>query len=89
MHAWVLEKSRPLGDILVDRGDLTPSRRDLLETLVDEHVRRHDNDPKQSLAALSSVVTVYEALTLLPDPDLRASLAALRPETPRPRRRAP
>jgi serine/threonine protein kinase len=82
MNAWVLEKSKPLGQVLVDRGDLTPSRRNLLEPLVDEHVLRHNDDPRQSLAALSSVAPVREALTLLPDPDLHASLAALRPDPP-------
>jgi serine/threonine-protein kinase len=77
MHGWVLEKVKPLGQILVERGDLAQSRRDLLEPLVDEHVRRHNNDPQQSLAALSSVAPVREALAAVPDPDLHASLAAL------------
>ena len=33
MNAWVLEKSKPLGQILVERGDLAPARRGLLEPL--------------------------------------------------------
>jgi serine/threonine protein kinase len=84
MNAWVLEKSKPLGQILVDRGDLAPENRALLEPLVEAHVRRHGGDPRQSLAALSSVAPVQQALTLIPDPDLHASLAALRDEPPAP-----
>ena len=30
MHAWVLEKSRPLGRILVRQQALSPARHDLL-----------------------------------------------------------
>ena len=72
-----------LAQILQDRGDLSESRRGLLEALVEEHIRQHGGDPRQSLAALSSSGGVREPLAELGDPDLQASLVHLgagRPE---------
>ena len=50
MNAWVLDKARPLGDILRDQGQLSPERRHLLAALVEEHLRQHGCDPQRSLA---------------------------------------
>ncbi len=74
MHAWLADKSRPLGQILEDQKALNRPRRVLLEALVDEHVRRHGDDPARSLAALSSVDDAREALAAIADPDVRAGL---------------
>ncbi len=67
MHAWQLDKARPLGDILRDRGDLLPGRLQLLEALVAEHLRQHGDDPTQSLSALSSVEPIKRTLEWLAD----------------------
>jgi serine/threonine-protein kinase len=75
MHAWVLEKSKPLGQILSDQGKLPPPRRQLLEALVNEHLHAHQGDPQQSLAALSSASSVRQALQEVADGDVQASLA--------------
>jgi hypothetical protein len=45
MHAWVLDKAKPLGQILVEQQALKSERRALLEALVQEHVKQHDDDP--------------------------------------------
>jgi len=74
MGAWVLDKSKPLGQILVERGHLTPERCALLDALVNEHVRLHDNDPEKSLAAVASVSSLRQELSQIADPDLQASL---------------
>jgi hypothetical protein len=63
MNAWVLEKHKPLGQILQDQGSLASSRRALLEALVSEHLKQHDNDPQKSLASLSSVGSVKQQLS--------------------------
>ena len=55
MHAWVLEKGKPLGRILVERRDLDEQDFALLEPLVAKHVERHGGDPERSLASLTSV----------------------------------
>src|SRR5262245_32689141 len=53
MHAWVLDKAKPLGQILREAGRLADDEHALLEALVRKHLERHHNDPEQSLAALS------------------------------------
>ena len=45
MHAWVLDKSRPLGQILVEQRALAPRRLALLDSLVEEHLDGHGRDP--------------------------------------------
>jgi len=90
MNAWIIRKETPLGALLVERGDLTKSRRDLLEALVDEHVRAHGGDPARSLHALSSVGPVAEDLGKFSDPDIQASVGHLHaPETMDPSGEAP
>jgi len=73
MHAWVLNKATPLSQILQDHGALSASRRALLDALVEEHIKLHDNDPQKSLAALSSIGSVRNDLSLIADPDVQAS----------------
>jgi tRNA A-37 threonylcarbamoyl transferase component Bud32 len=55
MQAWVFDKRLPLGDILAREGHLSPERLQLLNALVEEHLKAHQNDPEQSLAALPVV----------------------------------
>lgn len=78
MNAWVLDKQRSLGELLIQQGDLSPERRTLLEALVDEHLKQHHQDVSQSLAAISSVTSAREALGQIPDEDVQASLAGFR-----------
>src|SRR5436305_8420406 len=62
MHAWVLDKGKPLGEILLAEGALEPNRRTLLDALVQEHLRQHDDDPQKSLVAVSSIRLVHTEL---------------------------
>jgi tetratricopeptide (TPR) repeat protein/tRNA A-37 threonylcarbamoyl transferase component Bud32 len=75
MNAWVLEKDKPLSQILVDQGALRALRRAMLEPLVQEHVRAHGDSPERSLAALSSLGSARRALENVADPSVQASLA--------------
>jgi serine/threonine protein kinase len=74
MSAWVLDKARSLGEILLSQRAIDPADLAALEQMVDRHVARHDDDPEQSLAALSSVTSVVDALRSIADPDIEASL---------------
>src|SRR6516164_622807 len=74
MNAWVLAKERPLGQVLADMGALRDDERDLLDALVEKHLRRH-GDARRSLAAVSSIGPVRQELQQIADPDLHASLA--------------
>jgi serine/threonine-protein kinase len=85
MNAWVLEKSKPIGQILVTQGKLGHDEHALLDALVKKHLERHSNDPQQSLAAVSSVGSVKQELENLADPDLGQSLkhvTAAHPQDP-------
>src|SRR5437899_166542 len=75
MHAWVLDKAKPLGQILVEQDGLRPEDRDLLEVVVKRHLQMHGDDAEKSLASVSSISSVREELKQLSDPDLHASLA--------------
>src|SRR3954464_5857345 len=55
MHAWVLDKGTPLGQILRQQGALSEEEQRRLEALIGQHLEKHNNDPQHSLAALSSV----------------------------------
>jgi serine/threonine-protein kinase len=75
MNAWVLAKATPLGQILLEQGALSRERHALLEALVQEHLKLHDNDPQKSLAAVTSAGPLRDRLQEVTDPDVRASLA--------------
>jgi serine/threonine-protein kinase len=75
MHAWVLDKGKPLGLILQERGALSGPHREALEALVRAHLERHGNDTQRSLAAVSSVGEVRREVGRVTDPDVQASLA--------------
>jgi WD40 repeat protein/serine/threonine protein kinase len=75
MQAWVLEKSKPLGEILVAQGAMAADARALLEPLVQKHVEMHDNDPQKSLASVSPGSELRRRLEQIIDEDMQASLA--------------
>jgi serine/threonine-protein kinase len=77
MHTWVLDKARPLGQVLLGQGRLTPERLQLLEALVAEHLKAHGGDPQESLAAVSAPASLGHEVCGIPDADIQASLASL------------
>ncbi|MBI81766.1 MAG: hypothetical protein CMJ81_01090 [Planctomycetaceae bacterium] len=81
MNAWVLEKSRSLSDILVEQGTLSKSRVAVLEALIEEHLKEHQNDPERSLGAVTSVTMslqdVRQALGNMGDADIQQSLTGV------------
>ena len=73
-NRWVHDKVHPLGKILVERGALAPDEFALLDALVAKHLEKFNNDPEQSLAALSSIGSVRDDLSRIADPQLHAVL---------------
>jgi serine/threonine-protein kinase len=76
MNDWVLAKAKPLAQILVERQVLSSTRRTMLELLVEEHIKQHDNSSQKSLAAVTLASSVRERLQPIADGELHASLAA-------------
>jgi len=84
LQTWTASKSRRLGDILTEQNIVPASVRDLLDALVEEHLRIHDGSPEKSLAALSSVGSIRADLELLGDSDLNATLGHVPADTTQP-----
>lgn len=74
MNAWVLDKARPLGQILTEQGALAADAHALLEALVQKHLHMHGGNAEESLAALSSVGSARKDLERIADADVQASL---------------
>jgi formylglycine-generating enzyme required for sulfatase activity/tRNA A-37 threonylcarbamoyl transferase component Bud32 len=74
MNAWVLDKAKPLGQVLCEQGKLAADEHALLVALVQKHLEKHGNDPERSLAAVSSIRSVRQDLQEIADPDVQASL---------------
>jgi WD40 repeat protein/tRNA A-37 threonylcarbamoyl transferase component Bud32 len=75
MNAWVLDKAKPLGEILVEQGGLTAKAREKLDEVVELHLEIHGGDAQKSLAAVSSIgSSVRQELEKVADPDLHAML---------------
>jgi serine/threonine-protein kinase len=79
VKAWVSEKSRPLGLVLLDQGALDRDRYALVEGLVREHLKQHGGDVQKSLAAVGAVGSVREVLQAIADPDVQATLTHIPP----------
>ena len=77
INAWIHEKTKPLGDILVEQRTLRADERDVLDALVQKHLDRHCGDVEESLAAVEVPTPLREELRSLADPDVQASLALL------------
>ncbi len=77
MNLWVLDKAKSLGQIMREQGVLVDSRLSMMETLVSEYLRSHDDDPEQSLAAMGASETVVQALASLGDAEVAASIGRL------------
>src|SRR5262249_55234008 len=69
--------ARSLGQVLIQQKSLGVDEHALLETLVGQHLERHGNDVRKSLASISSVGSVRDGLRRIIDPDVQASLATL------------
>jgi WD40 repeat protein/serine/threonine protein kinase len=77
MHAWVLDKAAPLGQLLVARHAIQASERGVLDALVAKHLERHAGDLAQSLGAAHVPPALRDDLHRLGDRDLQESLAQL------------
>jgi serine/threonine-protein kinase len=79
MNAWVLDKHKPLGQILQEQRALRADDREALELLVARHLERHGQEPQRSLAALSVGPQLRDELRSVADGELHTSLDTLPP----------
>ncbi len=75
LEEWARDKSQPLGQWLLNPQQFSANDFALLQDLATAHVRMHGNDPRKSLAALSSLGPVREEIDkAIQDADVHASL---------------
>ena len=76
MHAWLLDRKNSLGQILLNQGHLAKDQLKVLDALLVEHIKAHDNDPQRSLQAISKGDELLATLSIAATPEaLEASLA--------------
>src|SRR5438093_9971700 len=73
MNSWVLEKQKPLGQILLEQGRLSAEQVQALESLIVQHLKVHGDDLERSLQSTGAKPTVEELLRPIPDEDVQAS----------------
>src|SRR5437763_10342034 len=76
VSAWVLDKGRPLDQILVEQGALARDEHALLEPLVRKHLEKHGGDPARSLASIGATESIQRDLVDVADSDIQTSIAA-------------
>jgi len=77
MNAWASDKQKSLGEILLQQQRLTPAQLQALDSLIGLHLRDHGDDPKSSLQALSTHISVGPVLADVADFEVQASIANL------------
>lgn len=88
-NVWVEGKDQSIGDLLRRQGKLKGPQLELLNALVEEHLKQHGGSAERSLAAMSGIPQLQVELGQLRDPDLAASLMHLPPPSrPEPARHA-
>src|SRR5262249_27611190 len=76
MNAWVLDKARPLGQVLLEQGALVPDPHARLEARVEKHLALRGGADK-SLAAAGAAGGAGAVLRQVADADVQTSLGRL------------
>jgi serine/threonine-protein kinase len=75
VHSWVADKTRPLGQLLFDQGQLTAGQRQALDLLVVQCLQAHGGDARRSLDAMATVPELRSLLTSVADAEVQTTLA--------------
>jgi eukaryotic-like serine/threonine-protein kinase len=78
-QSWTLDRSKSLADHLEARGDLTSTKRAVLEALAVIHLDDHGGDVEKSLAAVPAGTSTCERLAMLGAPESEATLGRVGP----------
>ncbi len=77
MNVWILAKSNSLGEILAEQGVLSSPRVELIDRVVEEHLRAHSDETRLSLHSLRVDEDVLRTLASLPDEGVQQTLTAI------------
>ena len=82
MQAWVLDKTKGLGQIFVTSKAMEADQQMLLDALVAKHVEKHGRNVQNSIQQLSSLDPhATQLLKKIDDADLQASIGAISAQT--------
>ncbi len=73
-QAWTRERTQPLAEHLMTRGDLDADDRFAIEALVTRHLKKHGDDTEKSLASIRTDRATREMLCAIDDDNLQATI---------------
>ena len=73
-QAWTRDKTKPIAEYLVERGDLDHGDRLALEALLGRHIEKHGGEAAASLASLTAGKSTRDSLTRIGDDEIAATL---------------
>jgi eukaryotic-like serine/threonine-protein kinase len=76
-QAWTRDRSRPLAEQLIGRGDLDAEQRAAVEAMVALHLKKHGGDVERSLASIPAGVAARLGLAGTGDAGIDASVARI------------
>lgn len=79
---WSRDKSRSLGQWLVEKGAIDADQLNLIQNLVAQHLKKHGENAGKSLAALAMPSATVKGLEELQDPAIDATLNHVRSVAP-------
>jgi len=74
MNSWVLERSKTIGQILVEQSRLDQADCDLIDQMIRRHIAKNSGDLKKAIGAISSAEYVIASLKQLNDSDLQLGI---------------
>jgi WD40 repeat protein/serine/threonine protein kinase len=77
-RAWAADKSRPLGDLMVERGWITIAVQTVLDEIVQRKLRRYGGDAHATLGAVADAA-IRDAIRDVNDSDISHSVSTLPP----------
>ncbi len=74
LRAWIRNQGRQFADYLVDSGDLDSGQRGVVQAMVVQHEKKHDDRTEQGLAAVTAGRSARESVVALGNTEIGATL---------------
>ena len=71
MRGWVLDKTRPLGEILLEQGVLSSNKHARLAAIAENHLLKYGKGEQAILSIIGGQVSVLDELRTIADPNAR------------------
>lgn len=71
---WAQDKDRPLAEVFVEQGALSRKDVELVEGVVQRHLERNNQDPRQSLESIEAFEAIRSTLGELPELGFRTTV---------------